>query len=105
MVVPSGVVISISVAGEVSTPLFCAGTEKCMLSPGSALYPLAWFRIVELSPLVLVTIIESGCATRSTPTTERSRTIVAAPTILLTGSQMITPLLVQSSEAGEESWL
>ena len=75
-----------------------------MLSPGSALYPLAWFRTVVSFPLVLVTIIDSACAIKSTPTTERSITIVAAPTILFTGSQMITPLLVQSSEAGDESW-
>ena len=61
-------------------------------------------RTVESFPLVLVTIIDSGCAIKSTPTTDRSITIVAAPTILFTGSQMITPLLVQSSEAGDESW-
>ena len=31
--------------------------------------------------------------------------MVAAPTYLFTGSQIITPLLVQSSDAGELSWL
>ena len=74
-----------------------------MLSPGNALYPLAFDRINESFPLVLVTIIESGLATKSTPTTERSITIVPAPTILLTGSQIITPLLVQSSDDGDAS--
>ena len=74
-----------------------------MISPGSALYPLACDRINESFPLDLVTIIESGFATKSTATTERSITMVAAPTILFTGSQTITPLLVQSSEEGEWS--
>ena len=102
-VVPSGVVISISVDGEVSTPRFCAGIWNSSVSPGRALYPLAWDNIVVSSPLILVTIIESGFAIRSTPTTDKSITIEAAPTTLLTGSQIMTPLLDQSSEAADAS--
>ena len=47
--------------------------------------------------------MESACAIKSTPTTDKSMTIVLAPTILFTGSQMITPLLDQSSDATDES--
>ena len=38
---PSGVMTSISVAGEVNTPRFCAGMENESISPGNAAYPMA----------------------------------------------------------------
>ena len=93
MFVPSGVMTSISVAGELSTPRFCAGIENVSTSPGRAAYPMAWFRVTVSVPRVRVTIIESDCATKSMATTLRSMTTVVAPIILFTGSQTMTPLL------------
>ena len=59
MLVPSGVMTSISVAGEVSTPRFCAGIENDSKSPGNAPYPIAWFNVTVSAPRVRVTMIES----------------------------------------------
>ena len=93
MLVPSGTMTSISVAGEVSTPRFCAGIDNVSKSPGNAAYPIAGFNVTVSVPRVRVTIIESLWAIKSIATTFRSMTTVVAPIISVTGSQTITPLL------------
>ena len=92
--VPSGVSISMKVDGADKTPRFCAGSEKLRTSPGSALYPME-APSVDVSPLrVRSTMTELACATKSTPTTLKSCTMVVAPTTSPTGSYTTTPLLV-----------
>ena len=75
------------------TPRFCAGIENERMSPGSAPYPIALFRVATSVPRVRVTMIESDCATKSMATTFKSITTVVAPIISLTGSQTMIPLL------------
>ena len=94
MLSPPGTMTSISVDGDGRTPRFCAGREKLSTSPGKALYPMDFDRVATSPSRVLVTIIESSCATKSIPTTFKSMTIVATPIISCTGSQTITPLLL-----------
>ena len=63
---PSGPVTRRSVSGEVSMPLFTTGTLKVSTSPGTALNPIAGFKLTVLSPLVLSTVTPAAFAIRST---------------------------------------
>ena len=47
-------------------PLFTTGTLKVSTSPGTALNPIAGFRLTVLSPLVLSTVTPAAFAIRST---------------------------------------
>ena len=59
-VTPSGVVISISVAGPPFVPLFSIGTMKCNSSPAMALNPYRGFRVMDSFPRSLETDIPPG---------------------------------------------
>ena len=76
-----------SVGGPIKLQVLGGLAEDAQDKIGSALYPVACDKnTVSLPSLILLTIIDSGLATKSIPTTDKSITIVAAPTVFVTGS-------------------